>query len=62
MRYDFLKTTGISMDNVPAVYIFVDGKYYIHDLDSTNGNIEDPTTIMHLINKLMHPFLELKSD
>ena len=62
MRYDFLKSTGISMNNVPAVYVFFDGKYYIHDLDSTDGNIEDPTTVMHLLNKIMHPFLVLDSE
>lgn len=50
------------MNNVPAVYVFFDGKYYIHDLDSTEGNIEDPTTVMHLLNKLMHPFLQLDSE
>lgn len=62
MRYDFLASTGIQMTNVPAVYVFYDGKYYIHDLDSTEGNIEDPTTIMHLVNKLVHPFLQLDSE
>ena len=62
MRYDFLKSTGMSMTNVPAVYIFYDNKYYIHDLDSTEGNIEDPTTIINFMNKLLHPLLQLNSE
>jgi len=62
MRYDFLEKTGMSMTNVPAVYVFFDGKYYIHDLDSTLGAIPDPTTLLNLMNKLMHPLLTLKSE
>ena len=62
MRFNFLQETGISVNNVPAVYVFFDNKFYIHDIDSTEGNIEDPTTLLHLINKLMYPLLELKTD
>ena len=62
MRYNFLQETGISVNNVPAIYIFFDNKFYIHDIDSTEGNIEDPTTLLHLINKLMYPLLELKTE
>ena len=62
MRYDFIGATGMSVNNVPAIYIFFDDKYYIHDLDSSNGNIEDPTTVLHLMNKLMYPLLTLNSE
>lgn len=50
------------MTNVPSVYIFYDNKYYHHDLDSTEGNIEDPTTLINLMNKIMHPLLQLNSE
>jgi hypothetical protein len=62
MRYDFLDNTGMSMTNVPALYIFYDGKFYIHDLDSTDGAIADPTTVINLMNKLMYPLLQLNSE
>lgn len=62
MRFDWLEKTGMAMDNVPSVYVFFDGKFYIHDLDSTQGAIADPTTLLNFMNKLMHPLLELKSE
>lgn len=62
MRYNFIESTGISVNNVPAIYVFFDDKYYIHDIDSTEGNIEDPTTLLHLMNKIMYPLLQLDSE
>lgn len=61
-RYSFVNTFGISVNNVPAVYVFFDDKLYIHDLDSTEGSIDDPTTLLHLMNKLMYPLLQLDSE
>ena len=44
------------MNEIPSIYVYYDGTYYpyLNSLDS-------PTSLLHFINRLLHPLVYLKS-
>ena len=56
-KYQFIVREGLRADNMPAVFIYFEGEYYLYE-----GNRETSEEMLHILNKLINPILTLETD
>lgn len=54
----FLEQQNLQTVDLPVVYVYYDGSYY----KIWQGNWKQPKKVIHLINRLLHPLVNLKSE
>ncbi len=63
-QWNFLKSEGIPTEEVPAIFVMHEGRYYRF----TSSKIDDDqsytdiSNLVHFINRLQHPLLPLESE
>jgi hypothetical protein len=48
---------GIRSDNLPSIVVYYDGQYYLYE-----GSKDSKAELLHFMNKLINPLVQLKSD
>lgn len=63
-QYDFLAAEGVPIDDAPAIFVMHEGRYFRYQLDTAKqgGHYDDISGILHFINRLQHPLLQLDSE
>ena len=61
----FLEKEMLPVDELPALFIMHDGKYYRYRIDTTisdEGYYEDISGMIHFLNRLQHPLVPLATE
>jgi len=60
-RPALLQEEGIPVANVPAIYVFYEGKYFRYDAPM-NTESKETAPLLHLMNRLLLPLLHLNTE
>ena len=61
----FLETELLPVDELPALFVMHEGKYYRYRIDTTisdEGYFEDISGMIHFLNRLQHPLVPLGTE
>ncbi len=56
-KYNLIDKENLNIEQMPAILVYYDGNYYFYDGPKTS--IEE---ILHFINKIINPVVELTTD
>ena len=55
-KLNFLTDEKLGVTNIPQIYVFYDGHYYMYD-----AGLDQPKKFLHFMNRLLHPVVNLKT-
>ena len=53
-KYEFIKDEGFSIDNLPVINVYFNGKYYKYE-----NSLKNPVELLIFINKILNPLVLL---
>ena len=56
-KYAFIEKEQITSEAAPTIAVFYDGRYYIYD-----GSKDSKEELIHFINRVINPIVQLKTD